>query len=409
MVRGAFRVHGRSLPMKDVQWEFDKQLGIEPTEFWAAFDYNFWLNLDPLTDGTELLGLVEGLVGVEQVGLLSSPCDTVGCREGKQQWVNKHLPQYRKRLFLGSAKELFAGPTKILIDDNKGNIDRFVAAGGIGLLIPRPWNCRKGEIADDSSFDVDTVFCEAQTALEEARGNCWPFTSEPAPAEPLQRKVPDSRLTILEQRRRVTSREPLRTKRTYLCQCTCGNIKEVEARGADRGSIKSCGCLRSEVSSKRARRHGESHTRLHNVWCGIIARCYYPHTTGFHRYGGRGIKVCKEWHNYEAFRDWAIAAGYDEGLQIDRYPNKNGSYEPANCRWTTPKKNSNNRRSNLLVEYQGKTQTLAEWCDELGLSYGRTQYRLHAGWSLTEVFSKDNVRPWQRASKLPSVGSNDSN
>lgn len=172
MVRGAFRVHGRSLPMKDVQWEFDKQLGIEPTEFWAAFDYNFWLNLDPLADGMELLRLVEGLVGVEQIGLLSSPCDTVGCRDGKQQWVNKHLPQYRKRLFLGSAKELFAGPTKVLIDDygghdgKPGNTQKFLMAGGWSVLAPRPWNCDRDRCDGDGNFDVDFVFGPVKAAVD---------------------------------------------------------------------------------------------------------------------------------------------------------------------------------------------------------------------------------------------------
>lgn len=165
-VQGVLRHHGRTdIPISSVRWNIETQLGITAEQLWGDKGFDFWVNLDPLPDGMELLRLVEGLVGVEQIGLLSSPCDTVGCREGKQQWVNKHLPQYRKRLFLGSAKELFAGPTKVLVDDYDGNAQRFYRAGGWSILPARPWNCARDRCDENGNFDVGYTFGLVEKAV----------------------------------------------------------------------------------------------------------------------------------------------------------------------------------------------------------------------------------------------------
>jgi hypothetical protein len=82
---------------------------------------------------------------------------------------------------------------------------------------------------------------------------------------------------------------------------------------------------------------------LVNVFGGIMTRCYNANHPRFHRYGGRGIKVCDEWlQNRASFREWAISNGYKKGLHIDRIDN-NGDYSPENCRVITPFENSLNR------------------------------------------------------------------
>lgn len=80
--------------------------------------------------------------------------------------------------------------------------------------------------------------------------------------------------------------------------------------------------------------HGMTNTRLYRIWAGIRARCFNENDSGYAYYGGRGIKVCEEWDSFETFRDWALANGYRDPLELDRRDN-NKNYEPSNCRWAT--------------------------------------------------------------------------
>jgi hypothetical protein len=89
--------------------------------------------------------------------------------------------------------------------------------------------------------------------------------------------------------------------------------------------------------------HGVSKTRLYSIWSGMMERCGNKASQAYKDYGGRGIKVCPEWHDILAFKDWAENNGYDPNLQIDRR-NNDGNYAPENCRWVTPLTNANNKR-----------------------------------------------------------------
>lgn len=134
----------------------------------------------------------------------------------------------------------------------------------------------------------------------------------------------------------------------WRCKCDCGKYATV--RGADlrRGQQKSCGCLRVETTSERDFVHGDSRSRLHTVWKGMRARCNNPHHTGYKNYGGRGIRLCPEWDDFEVFRNWALANGYDENAPrgqctIDRI-NPDGNYCPENCRWADSVEQRHNQR-----------------------------------------------------------------
>jgi hypothetical protein len=74
-------------------------------------------------------------------------------------------------------------------------------------------------------------------------------------------------------------------------------------------------------------------------------RCEQPTHSRFEYYGARGIKVCPEWASLETFREWALANGYADNLTIDRFPDRDGNYEPNNCRWVTIQEQQKNRRS----------------------------------------------------------------
>ena len=128
----------------------------------------------------------------------------------------------------------------------------------------------------------------------------------------------------------------------FLFKCECGN--EYIGRGTEvkNGYTKSCGCLQSESSKQRATTHGMSDSPLYNRWASMKKRCYDKSYHAYHRYGGRGISVCEEWINdFQAFHDDMFDTFF-EGSQLDR-ENNDGNYCKENCRWVTPKENSNNR------------------------------------------------------------------
>lgn len=101
---------------------------------------------------------------------------------------------------------------------------------------------------------------------------------------------------------------------------------------------------------------------IYCVWSTMIYRCENPQRRDFPHYGGRGISVCDEWHDFETFMDWAIKNGYDFGLELDRENNDNG-YNPNNCRFVTHKINSRNRRSCKLLTIYEKTKSVSEWIE----------------------------------------------
>lgn len=100
----------------------------------------------------------------------------------------------------------------------------------------------------------------------------------------------------------------------------------------------------------------------------MIQRCENPNRKAYHRYGGRGVKVCKEWHDVTLFYKWASQNGYNDNLTIDRIDN-NRDYEPNNCRWINPKQQANNRRSNIIYEINGISHTLKEWTEIYNMPY----------------------------------------
>lgn len=103
--------------------------------------------------------------------------------------------------------------------------------------------------------------------------------------------------------------------------------------------------------------------------------------------------MCDEWKNdFMNFYDWSINNGYNDSLTIGRI-NVNGNYKPSNCRWVDRKIQANNMRSNVLFTYNGKTQNMRQWADELGVNYQTIRQRRHYGWSIKDcLFGKEVKR-----------------
>lgn len=127
--------------------------------------------------------------------------------------------------------------------------------------------------------------------------------------------------------------------------------------------------------------------RLYGIWIGMRKRCENTKSDAYDRYGGRGVRVCDEWHDWFKFREWALGNGCQDDLTIDRI-DVNGNYEPSNCRWITRADQARNRRTNRKITYNGITKTGAEWARELGFKDKHSLLnRLDNGWTIERAFS----------------------
>lgn len=154
-----------------------------------------------------------------------------------------------------------------------------------------------------------------------------------------------------------------RHRARVICRCDCGAIVNVFFSNIKAGYVKSCGCLARDLAREhtieRNTTHGGTGTRLFRIWTGLRQRCRNPRSRVYKDYGGRGIRICPEWSNFESFRDWAIENGYRDDLTLDRVDN-DGPYSPENCQWTTTAEQNLNKRNNVLVEYDGQLIPIAE-------------------------------------------------
>jgi hypothetical protein len=156
-----------------------------------------------------------------------------------------------------------------------------------------------------------------------------------------------NRLTLIEELE--PKRYNTQTKRQFLCECECGNKKVVFLQHLKTGKIKSCGCYNIEACSERISKintkHGNWYHPLWQTYYNMKRRCYNEKRKDYPLYGGRGIKVEDVWLGDEGFNNFVKDMGLkpDKFYSIDRI-NVDGDYGPENCKWSTPKEQSNNRR-----------------------------------------------------------------
>ena len=184
----------------------------------------------------------------------------------------------------------------------------------------------------------------------------------------------------------------------WKCRCDCGNTTEVLMGRLVRKKTKSCGCYRRDFQKYDAKYNEIIYPRLYRIWSKMIQRCLSPNSDAYKNYGARGITICKEWYDFNKFRDWALLNGYRDDLTIDRI-NNDGNYEPSNCRWANRIQQANNTRANRHLTYNGKTMTFANWARELGINKSTLYSRLekHSD-NLDLVFYKGDKRYEQRNS-----------
>lgn len=168
------------------------------------------------------------------------------------------------------------------------------------------------------------------------------------------------------------------------CLCDCGNMKSILSSSLRKGDTTSCGCFRLEQMRTRVIKHGMSGHKLFFTYHGMMQRCYYPKNKCYHRYGGRGIRVCSEWKkSFERFVDWAKNNGWHPHLVLDRINNNKG-YSPKNCQWITNKENCRKTTKCVFITYDGYRKTLSEWAEITKQPVGNIAHRKRMGWSPEE-------------------------
>lgn len=140
----------------------------------------------------------------------------------------------------------------------------------------------------------------------------------------------------------------IRGRGVYECQY-CKEEFEALNMSVKNGDKKSCGCVTNKLkASNLSHGHtvGGKKSRLYITYSNMLKRCYYVKSKDYGRYGGAGIKVCDEWrYSFDSFAQWAYSNGYSDELTIDRIDNYKG-YSPDNCKWSTYKEQSSNKRKN---------------------------------------------------------------
>ncbi len=170
----------------------------------------------------------------------------------------------------------------------------------------------------------------------------------------------------------------------WQCLCDCGTVrKSMRASHLMSGASTSCGCRRRESLRRLKQTHGQSESPEFQAWLGAKQRCTNPKVHNYQRYGGRGITF--------GFPDFAkffaeVGPRPSDKHSLDRINNAKG-YEPGNVRWATMTAQCRNKGNNRMLTYQGKSQCMADWAEELGLPYSALKMRLRSGWSTEKALS----------------------
>ena len=180
---------------------------------------------------------------------------------------------------------------------------------------------------------------------------------------------------------------------SWECRCACGTSRVVCGYALQRGRTQSCGCLAAELTSRRSKTHGAArHGRVtpeYHTWKGMRERCENTASKDYSRYGGRGIRVCDRWKDFENF---LVDMGFRPPGKptLDRIDGTQG-YRPGNCRWATWLEQEQNRHNVIQIAWDGRTQCVAAWARERGMKYTTLMQRIKRGWS-TERATMEPVR-----------------
>ena len=174
-------------------------------------------------------------------------------------------------------------------------------------------------------------------------------------------------------------------KAFWTCQCECGNQNVIVGYSLKNGNTKSCGCNKKIKATKHAHRRRTGSSRTYSTWQSMRGRCENPKHNAYSKYGNKGVTVCERWLKFENFLE--DMGERPVGKTLDRKENNKGYY-PENCRWATNKEQGNNKTTNHLLTFQNKTQSIAQWAEEIGIKYHTINSRIKKGWSVERTLTE---------------------
>lgn len=177
----------------------------------------------------------------------------------------------------------------------------------------------------------------------------------------------------------------------WLCRCVCGKEVIAQTRHLRGGEVKSCGCKSNEMRSLNGNAtHRMSDTPTYKTWKMMWQRCTNPTYDKYDYYGGRGIKVCERWKEFENFLE--DMGERPEGKTLDRI-DSDGDYEKSNCRWATREEQVDNRRNNVYFLVNDLVMSLKQLAKFIGVTREKLYNYIYRGYTPQQAVAKLTPNP----------------
>lgn len=216
---------------------------------------------------------------------------------------------------------------------------------------------------------------------------------------------------VLRKTDRRLGKKPL-----WLCRCSCGTEFEVAGSRLLEGKRRYCDWLGRHHDEWRQNNDvarvtpvkdptlpQHAHPLTWSSWQSMRGRCKYDDPQSRRNYGGRGISVCEQWQDFDAFlADMGERPSAEHSIErLD----VNGNYEPGNCIWATDDVQKRNRRDTIWIEWEGVQRKLMDVADELGWDARIVRARLQNGWTLKRAVEEPINRYNKGAPKPAAISS----
>ena len=175
-------------------------------------------------------------------------------------------------------------------------------------------------------------------------------------------------------------------ERRALFLCECGNYIERPIAWVRHLNTTSCGCYKSECITDKNTKHSHA---VRNAQSGTYRSWQAMHQRILVNPNYKNITICERWYDFLSF--YEDMGDRPDNASTERKDNS-GNYEPNNCKWATKQEQANNTRQTVFVTHNGKTQSINQWCAELGIQYSMVKQRRKRGMSLEDaIFTPVNT------------------